>query len=72
MGITFFHEILLIDIAHGNDDLFVRWSLGDYVDVWLRFGVIVSLDDLLDILNVGCLDFQHFLSVADILSRLSI
>jgi len=82
MDTTFFHEILLIDITYGNNDLFVQWPLGGHVDVQLRFGVVVSLDDLLDVLdvlNVGhlergesCFDFQHFLSVADVLGQLSI
>jgi len=72
MSTTFFHEILLIDISHGNNDLFAQQPLGSHVYIWLRFGVVVSLDDLLDVLNVGHLDFQYFLSIADILSQLSI
>jgi len=56
MGITFFHEILLINIIYRNNNLFVQWPLGGHVDIWLRFGVVIFLDDLLDVLDVGCLE----------------
>ena len=48
-------------LAHGHNDLFMGEALGGHVDLRLRF-VIISIDDLLYLINFLILQFwEHLL-----------
>ncbi len=74
MGTTFVHKVLFVNITHRDNDLLTQWPFCGHVDMWLEFGIIIFLDDLLNIVDFSCLkrreslfNSQHFLSVANIL-----
>ena len=56
MGTAFIYKVLLVDIAYGNNNLFTWWPPYSHVDTCLGFGIVISLDNLLDVVNVGCLE----------------
>ena len=69
---AFLHEVFLISIIHGNDDLLSRWALSNYVDLW--FGFSIAFDHILNVINVLCLegrkDFLDFKNVFGITTYL--
>lgn len=74
---TFTHELLDIVTVHWNNDLLSWQTFGSYINVW--FGFITSLDDFLNIVDFTCfqrwkgiLDFENFLSVANLFWDLGI
>ena len=66
---TFLHKICIVIAVHWNNDLFSRWTLCGYVDIWFELTIIFN--DFLDIFNFICFerrkdffDSKDFLSIA--------
>lgn len=73
MSFTFFYKVFLINLTYRYNNLLIQQSFGSHVDLQFGFGVLVTLDNFLNVIDVGHLerresyfDFQHFFSIADV------